>query len=369
MRLLIVSPITKPEIGGPATYINGLIPRLSAKHQLSIITFTKNPKLPKTNLIVSIPQHNHLFGSLFRQAHLFIQIINLARRSDLIYAQGPLVVGLASALVGKLLNKPVVLKFVGDISWEQARSDNCTKLPLEAFYLHSRSIKYHLLTFFSYFSLRLSSHVVCPSIYLADFLHNTYSLSYKKIKVIPNAVDTNTETIKKDPHQLIFVGRLVNWKNVDEVIKAVCLARKHYPWKLLIVGDGPQLRPLHQLVEHHKSQSYISFLGRKTSLVTHRLIAASQYLLLYSDYEGLPHTVIEAVKLKTIPLLSDIKPHQELFGDSKLLIKTHQPKLLAQTINQNLTLSPNTIRQFQSTYTWKNHINKLCQLFTRVAHG
>lgn len=66
------------------------------------------------------------------------------------------------------------------------------------------------------------------------------------------------ENIKK--WKITFVGRLVSYKNVDSIIKA--LSNIEEDWELNIVGDGAQEKELKKLSERLKCDEKINFLGR-----------------------------------------------------------------------------------------------------------
>ncbi len=366
MNILITTPISPPEIGGPATYLSGLIPKLAQNHQVTVITFTSKPNLPQAHQIIAIPQHKHLFGSLFRQARLFIQIINLARHSDLIYAQGPLVVGLASSLAARLLDKPLVLKFVGDIPWETARTQSLTDQKLENFYQQPNSFHLKLLISFQRLSFRLASHMIVPSKYLRNFLVNIHGVSPSKLSVISNPIEIKSKPFTSKPLQLIFVGRLVPWKNIDQIILAVHLARKVKPWKLQIIGEGSELKTLKLLVKKLNGSSWVTFLGRLPQTQTQRKIVESQKLILYSDYEGLSHTLIEAMLLKTQIIASDIPANHEVTGDFAQFAPLDNPQALAKAINQSSAHQQSAYNFAKSRYSWDIHLKKLLETFTQL---
>ena len=66
------------------------------------------------------------------------------------------------------------------------------------------------------------------------------------------------ENIKK--WKITFVGRLVRYKNVDSIIKA--LSNIEEDWELNIVGDGAQEEELKKLSKRLKCDEKINFLGR-----------------------------------------------------------------------------------------------------------
>jgi len=366
MNILIPSPITPPEIGGPATYLSGLIPKLAQNYQVTVITFTSKPNLPQTHRVITIPQHLHPFGSLFRQARLFFQIIKFARHTDLIYAQGPLVVGLASSLTARLLSKPLILKFVGDIPWETARAKSLTDQSLENFYQQPNSFHLKLLITFQRLSFRFASHLIVPSQYLRKFLVNSHDVSPSKISVIHNPIEIKSESPSPRPHQLIFVGRLVPWKNIDQIILAAHLARKVKPWKLQIIGEGSELKTLKLLVKKLNGSSWVTFLGRLPQTQTQRKIVKSQKLILYSDYEGLSHTLIEAMLLKTQIIASDIPANHEVTGDFAQFAPLDNPQALAKAINQPSVHQQSAYNFAKSRYSWDIHLKKLLETFTQL---
>lgn len=75
----------------------------------------------------------------------------------------------------------------------------------------------------------------------------------RRAHVIPNGVDASlldAAKTRKSPGQVLFVGRLVRYKMVDVLVKALGRVRRELPVsRLVIVGDGPDRRPLEALAE------------------------------------------------------------------------------------------------------------------------
>lgn len=166
MKILIVTPIFPPETRGPATYCFELVKRLE---NASVITFTSNPIAIKNVEITSISQSG---GAIIRQARLFLSI--LQGDSDLIYAQGADVVGFTSVLAGKILHRPVVIKFVGDLSVEMERD-------------FDKKIKY--LFWITKITLNLADKIIFPAQHLRLAIISKYKIDPAKTVVIYNAID------------------------------------------------------------------------------------------------------------------------------------------------------------------------------------
>ena len=102
----------------------------------------------------------------------------------------------------------------------------------------------------------------------------TYGVSQEKITVTFNSPDTDKLILAKEkslklekilpenPFRLIHVGRLVKWKRVDLVIKAVAeLSMSFDRIELVVIGDGPELNSLQNLAKELKAESRINFVG------------------------------------------------------------------------------------------------------------
>lgn len=360
MHLLILTPIFPPEIGGPATYTHELTNRLT-NHQLTIITFSNQKPSPAKAKVIFLPLFpNHPFGFFLRQLNLLRHIFQHGQSANLFYIQGPIVVGVAGSILAKLLGKPSIIKFVGDIVWESQRNLQKTTTTLEQFYQTKLPISSQILLYFQRLSFTLTDHIITPSSYLKDFLIHTHHINPAKISVIHNAIETKShKKTKKKSHQLIFVGRLVSWKNVDQIIKAVNIARKDKPWKLVIVGEGPELAKLKKLSSKLKASNWLNFTGKLSKSKTHQLIAESQKLILYSDYEGQPHVLIEAMLLGTHIVASDITPNREVLGTFGQLVAPQSPNSLSLALNQPSKNIKTAQTHASKTYSWNSHIKQL----------
>jgi len=94
----------------------------------------------------------------------------------------------------------------------------------------------------------------------------------------------------------IYVGRLFDHKNVDQLIRAVSILRVSRPGiRVLIVGSGPEEAKLARLTDELGLQHNVSFLGRiESSSETYALMKASKLLVLPSVREGFGLVVLEA---------------------------------------------------------------------------
>src|SRR3990167_662003 len=128
MKILIAAEIFYPEIGGPATYVLPLIKKfLQMGWQVRIIAYSYSPAESHKkcgdlfqawqgsfNLRLNFVQADSLGGYV----KYFWYTLKNALTCQAIFAQGPVLSGFPALIAGTILRKRLVLKVVGDQSWE-----------------------------------------------------------------------------------------------------------------------------------------------------------------------------------------------------------------------------------------------------------
>ena len=367
MKVLIVSSIMPPEIGGPASYVSEIVSRLNNKHQFRIITFTKDPQPVDGADIVAISQNGN---SVIRQTRLLWEVFKKTFWADKVYSMDPTVVGLSSAIAGKILRKKTYIKYVGDPAWESAFGEGKTKKFLGNFLDRPDSgLSGRILILATWLTFRLADKIIVPSVFLSLIVTEKYKINESKVRVIYNAIETNRQPVrkyvKKPVYTVVSAGRLVTWKRIDGVIRAIndVNSMGKIRVRLRIIGDGPQRPSLESI-----SGSNIEFLGRLSREETRRKIAEADLYILNSVYEGLPHTVIEAFSVGTPVIATDIPGTNEIAinNQTALTVKPENPADLAKAITrlmENPRLSNKLAlagaKLIASRFNWKTSIQFL----------
>lgn len=135
-----------------------------------------------------------------------------------------------------------------------------------------------------------------------------------------NIVDVNQQYCKNPKMiDIIYVGRLEKQKNFLKVIGVMKeIARLRSDINLIIVGNGSLFEPGRRAAIREISEGTIHFLGYRND--AEELISNSRMLINLSSHEGSPNTVLEALVLNTIPILSYIPEHVELVGQEYPLL-------------------------------------------------
>ncbi len=377
MKILIATPIYPPEVGGPATYTKELCDRLPQEHTVSVIAYTgSSTAFPGTKLI-PINKHRPLPIRLIK---FFLGTFKESKNVDLIYVQNAVAAGLPVVLVSILTGVPFILKFVGDEAWERATQSRQTSKILEDFLKKPEgSLKIKLFMILQGFVLRRASIVTTPSLYLRDEIVRAYKIKPERAIVNYNAAEA-TEILPFEPtrttHQIATTARLVAWKGVDGIIRAVALLKKRVPdITFMVAGEGPEMESLEKLAKDLNISDCVKFLGKISRAETWRLRKASEVYVLNSTYEGLPHTVLTSFAAEIPTVATNVSGTNEAIYHEKtgLLVTPGNTEELANAIERLFNdkvlcnqLVENGKKLLKEKFSWEAHIEELNRFFQAV---
>ena len=142
-------------------------------------------------------------------------------------------------------------------------------------------------------------------------------------EVIYNGVDTkffkpqNTTEFRKGEPQMLFVGNLYPYKNIEKLLELMPVIKQSFPnVHLLIVGDGEHIDFLKQLTIQHKVEKNVEFLGNIEHDKLQKIYNSTDMYISPSKLEANPLPPIEAMACGKPILLSDIEPHKEIVDNS-----------------------------------------------------
>lgn len=377
MKIVLATPIYPPEIGGPATYTKELVERLHQEHEITVVALTNNlNELPGSKLLAVNKQHK----LPLRLWNFFKTVREAARDADVLYVQNAMAAGLPTVIAGKISKKPVIIKFVGDEAWERATQHKKTTKRLQEFLADpDAGLKIKLMMWVQGWTLRQATLVTTPSEYLGKLITETYRLNPEKVVTNYNAAEPATEApfaVDKKPHQLVATARLVEWKGIDGIIKAVKILKDKYPDVSLIVhGDGPKRDELEELVTSEGLSDEVTFTGNVSRTETFHTRKNSAVYVLNSTYEGLPHTALSSFGADIPIVATDIPGTNEAVyhEDSGLLVPVDDPNALAKAVSrlfEDKTLQDKVVsggrRILKEKFSWPTHLKTLNAFFTKV---
>jgi len=138
----------------------------------------------------------------------------------------------------------------------------------------------------------------------------------QKIDVVYNGVNVEEydEVEAEKPHRprVIFTGRLVGYKNVDDLILA--FSKLSVDAELYVVGEGPEREKLQRLARNLEVQDRVFFTGFISEREKIKLLKSSHVLVLPSSTEGFGISLIEAMAARTPVIAADIPALREVLG-------------------------------------------------------
>ncbi len=295
MKILLVSGIFPPDIGGPATYIPLLASELTNQnHDVTIVTLGENQTRFKSHYKIKYISRKQ--PKIFRIIKSISTIYNEIGKDTQIFANG---LHQETAIALKLKGrKKATAKIVGDPVWERAVNKKKTTLEIRDFNDKKLRNARKLQRIFIKWSLNQFSVVTCPSEELCNFVYN-WGVR-KPIVFIPNGVKIPHQSQMVKKYDLLTVSRLVTWKNIDKIM--IAISDRNY--SMAIVGNGPEEEKLRNLALKLKINAY--FLGKLNGTEIEKVMNESRIFALLSNYEGLSFSLIQAMAHGLPPIVSNI---------------------------------------------------------------
>ena len=231
--------------------------------------------------------------------------------------------------------------------------------------------------------------IICQSSYMRDELLNIYSVSSDKLVVINNPIPLdqimnksqkkNKITVSEQSPVLtitqefghrwhfVYVGRLSKEKKVDNLLRGLSeISSTDY--FLDIFGGGEELVGLQELCVDLGINSNVRFHGFADN--PYPAIKNADALLLFSEFEGFPNVLIEALALGTSVIASPAGGSvQELFENLKgcILAEGNAPKQITKAINDWVLLKNKSVVGFEpANYDAVTITQKYCNTFFDV---
>ena len=112
-------------------------------------------------------------------------------------------------------------------------------------------------------SLSKASKILVSNIPSKEIMKSYYNIDEEKISIVPNGVDLSFfKTKKRDPNKIVFSGVMYHHRGLDVLFDAAPNIVKEVPkTKIILLGDGPEMKKLKDLVRQKKLESNIEFKG------------------------------------------------------------------------------------------------------------
>jgi glycosyltransferase involved in cell wall biosynthesis len=299
VKVLIVSGIWPPDVGGPASHapdVAGFL--LGRGHRVEVVTTATSAPAPAAYPVRWVSRG---LPKGIVHVRTGFEIARRAARNDIVYTTG--MFGRSSAGAA-LARRPYVVKLTADPAFERARRRGIVGGHVDEFQDDSGSPAVRVLRAARDAELRHAAHVFTPSGYLQD-LALSWGIEPSRVSVLPNPTPPFPVLPSRDELRqrfgvagptIAFAGRLTAQKSLRVALDAVASSDGV---TLLIAGEGDEREPLERDVAALGLEHRVRFLGALPRRHVLELFSAADAAILSSSWENFPHTVVEALAVGT----------------------------------------------------------------------
>lgn len=339
LKVLMISGTFYPDINGTVIAVANMMEALKDRgHSVCLLTRAVKTSSPHgewngIEIIRAGPDFGGLLGRFILAINQFRRGVHLLRGGfHVLHANGfnSLIVAL---VLGKLFRVPVVASFHGFQRLWSSRARWRWGILFTLTYPIERSL------------LGGATINIFQSRTLYDAIRKTYNVKENmNAKVISNSVNISTyrfsETSKKPSPNVLFVGSLIRVHGADLLIEAIPhVIEQIHQARLIIVGGGPLLGYLRELMDKLDVSSSVSFMG--PIFEPHRLAqlyAESGVVVIPLRYRGyiLSLVALEAMAIGR-PVVTTMTLDADLSNHGVYMVEA-DPKKIARTIFEILKM-------------------------------
>lgn len=147
-------------------------------------------------------------------------------------------------------------------------------------------------------------------------------------------------------YDIIFLGRFESVKGVTNIIRSIPLIMDSHPnIKIELIGDGELRNELERIVMREGLSKHVSFTGWVDHNEIPDHLNNGRILLMPSESEGVPKTLLEAMACGTIPIAATVGGVPDIITENEngFLLPNTKPNTIAEVVSQ--TLQRNDLEQ------------------------
>jgi glycosyltransferase involved in cell wall biosynthesis len=217
--------------------------------------------------------------------------------------------------------------------------------------------------------------IVCVSRYLQENLLNRIGETSILSTVIPSGVESSMFRADQNGAglKIVYAGRLIEkQKRISLLLDSfIRLCQRYADVSFTLIGDGPERANCTERITKSGFQSRFLLPGKLSGDDYKRTLAQSQVLILLSDYEGTPGSVMDGMSCGLVPICLHYNGVEELVRPSVngLLVHNREDELdaavdmLYHDVALRKRLSAAAVTTIEEEFSLNNAVGKWGQFF------
>ena len=295
-RVLVVTGIYPPEIGGTASYAAKLKEILSAgEWVVEVLSFAEKSQSDGGTYRIS-----RRFPTGIRHILAFLRALPLVCKSDAVILLDHFSMGFPVSLATFICRRPYILRIGGDFLWESHVEMKRAQITLQAFYESLRPTnKERIIFYLARFVMRGAALIAFSTEWQRRIFLSPYGIEEDRTAVLQNAVEAGTSTAhaQKTQSEIIYAGRFLFLKN----LRRAMLAFREFKiaqggaLKMRLIGEGPEERQLKTLALSYGVGDYVSIEPPMPRLALMEAIKNARAVIVPSFSDISPNLALEAL--------------------------------------------------------------------------
>lgn len=340
-KVLLFSPILHPDIGGPAVQGSYLIELFTRNgYEVTAVKYKKNPLEPDQ------AKHKTIYLNFSAEPRNYVRVIRwilapaiavhilLKERPSVFISNTVSFQGMLTGAIAKLFGIPTIMKFTGDWVFESTKGDKESEVDYSKIYQRDA----------------LSRFLVKVEKFLLGRFDLIWVISeYRKMNVMALGIDSSKIWIQRNFHKLprvkqdkrysgeiiiMTASRIVEHKRIDQLLEALGNFENRN-WKLIVCGDGPNLKEMKNLTKILGIEGNVAFTGIVSRDLLFELMQQSDLYVSWSSEEGAPNVFIEALHFGLPVISANVGGVSEMIRDgfNGILLDPNDSSLIPKAIN------------------------------------
>lgn len=166
-----------------------------------------------------------------------------------------------------------------------------------------------------------SDIVMCQGEFWLEYYNKKFNLNSTKTHIVRNFIQIDDDDfIEKDSLSscinLIYIGWIHEKKGVMSLLEFIKFSKSILKTKLKICGEGDFEFKCREYCKENNLNDVVEFCGWVNEEEKSKLLSESHFILLLSETEGLPNSIIEGMKYGNIPIVTNVGSLNELVNSS-----------------------------------------------------